>query len=58
MFVDSPHQVVGNTDVERAANSAGENVYLVTTFHAHNDTTVFIGFGLADDDMRQDRWHS
>jgi len=60
MFVDPPHQVVGHTDVERAANSAGENVYPVTTFHAHSNTTVFIGSGLADDDMRHGswRWHS
>ena len=51
MFVDSPHQVVGHTDVERAANSAGKNVYPVTALDAHDDAPVFTGSsGLADDD--------
>ena len=58
MFVDPPHQVVGHTDVERAPNSAGENVYSVTTFHTHDDTPVFTGSGLAHDDMRHGGWHS
>ena len=54
MFMDSPHQIVRHADIKRAADFAGEDVYVVMALFAHMEgSAVTESPAYAGDDTEQ-----
>jgi hypothetical protein len=53
MFIDSSHEVVGHTDVKRAANLAGQDIDPIALVGTHQYFTKFAASSIFADDATE-----